>query len=272
MNASMSRSRRPAVHTVPTVAASLGATLLGLLGSVCRADPPPEIVGPDSRLQRVFSEECDQGDLDARWIFEDGRQDDRAFIQSSRWRSNVDARSGLCQITLRKEERLGKPWTAGHGWTRQEFRYGWFEARLRFTPAPGVDNAFWLMSVDRSRSPGQPSCEIDVIEGGEPDIATLNLHVIDDQGHRQDPYRAPRIPRDAQGYATYAVWWTPEFIRWYWNGQLVRERPNPGCHRPLAVRMSAAVMRSTYWGTVDDRLNGTALVVDYVRVYQAPPR
>ena len=229
-----------------------------------RQPPPPELRTP------VLLEECDDPNLDARWQFEDGLKDERPFMMSSRWRANVDTADGVCRIPHRREERLGKSWTSGHAWSRREFTYGYFETRMKFVESGGVDNAFWLMSRRRPGDAQGVTCEIDIVEGSHPALATNNLHIATPQGVREFPFRGRRPATDEQGYSTYAVWWTAEFVRWYWNGRLVRSLPNPGCHHPLAVRFSTAVIPA-FWGPIDEGLDGRWAGFDYLRVHEVAP-
>jgi len=225
------------------------------------AQPTQSAQGPVT-----FSEECDQPTLDEAWKFENGA-DRRPYMLSSRWRDNVTTSQGQCRLGQRKESRGGKEWTSGHMWSKQEFLYGHFEARIKFGTAPGVDNAFWLMSAKgKPRESGETVCEIDIVEGTHPNVATNNLHVTPADGPRKaSPGKYSKDKDYSNEFHVFAVDWTADEIRWFLDGQQVRTEPNKNCHSPLAVRLSTAVIKG-FWGEVSDAINGTAMEVDYVRV------
>lgn len=227
------------------------------------AAPPAAIEGLGYKL--TFQEDCDAS-LAGDWNFENGKMDQRPYMRSARWERNITTANGHCKITQRREESLGKRFTSGYMWSKKEYLYGYFEARMEFGAASGVDNAFWLMAS--TPGPG-PRCEIDVIEGSYPNVATNNLHVIEGPKKQSYPGTAPSPQTYGKGYHSYGVLWTKDVIRWYYDGQVVREQANHPCHDPLAVRVSTAVVGGSM-GPVTDAIDGTVLSVDHVRIYQLP--
>jgi beta-glucanase (GH16 family) len=128
---------------------------------------------PGSGWQLVFEEQFDgaNADLDARWQFQNGPS---GHILSSRWRDNTRLEDGILKMIARKEHRAGQDWTAANLWTKQQFKYGYFECRYRYAPATGTNNSFWLMSHKPSSEPGR--FEIDINEGHYPCEVNMNLH------------------------------------------------------------------------------------------------
>jgi beta-glucanase (GH16 family) len=69
-------------------------------------------------------------------------------------------------------------------------------------------------------------------------------------------------------YHTYSVLWTPEEIIFYFDGKELRREKNEFAHLPAPVFLSSAVI---HWsGPVTDRIDGTSMDVDYVRIWQGP--
>ena len=128
---------------------------------------------PGSDWQLVFEEQFDGTDtgLDGRWHFQNGPS---GHILSSRWRDNVLLDNGILKMIARKEHRAGQDWTAANLWTKEQFKYGYFECRYRYAPATGTNNSFWLMSHKPSTEPGR--FEIDINEGHYPYEVNMNLH------------------------------------------------------------------------------------------------
>lgn len=139
----------------------------GLGGSMSPGGPP------GTGWQLIFEDQFDgtEADLDARWQFQNGPS---GHILCSRWRDNARLDGGLLKLIARKERRAGQDWTAASLWTRQEFKYGYFECRYRYAPATGTNNSFWLMTRKPRTEPG--CFEIDINEGHYPYEVNMNLH------------------------------------------------------------------------------------------------
>lgn len=223
--------------------------------------PDPGVEKPGWKL--VFHDEFDgkTADLDRKWEFQNGPS---GHILCSRWRENVVAESGLCRLLNRKENRAGQEWTSGSMWTKQRFRYGYFECRYRYGAATGLNNSFWIMT----RLPGQEAgaFEIDINEGHAPDQVNMNIH------RWSGAHLAESKTWRAQGhdlsreFHVYGLEWNEKELIWYFDGREIRREPNRWCHREAPVWLSSAIIK--WAGEVTDRIDGTSMDVDYVRVYQ----
>ena len=121
--------------------------IISIVGDIQAADGDGNVAGPPGDgWKLVFDEQFDgsESDLDARWQFQNGPS---GHILSSRWRDNAWLEDGILKMVGRKEQRAGQEWTAANLWTRQQFKYGYFECRYRYAPATGTNNSFWLMST-----------------------------------------------------------------------------------------------------------------------------
>jgi hypothetical protein len=172
-----------------------------------------------------------------------------------------------------------------------QFSHGRFEIRCRIPAGAGLWPAFWGFGGET---------EIDVFEfcGERPRWMKGSLHrwgerKFSDTGKHKGPDLS-------KGFHTYAVEWEEDEMRWYLDDELVhsrgrfvdrRGRPLPACDRAPAELPTAA-----YFPKRNDAVNlivnlavsepkgyckgprnpvpwpeGTALVVDHVRVYQRQP-
>lgn len=162
------------------VCTAAAAGILGL-GSCGKTVLQPAVALPGAGWNLVFDESFD-GPADAwkqNWIAD---AQAHKHILSSRWPENVSVADGNLLLTAKKENRGGQAWTAGSVWTKQQFQYGYFEARYRYAGAPGLNNSFWLMNnakgVDKALvESGQFTVfEIDVNEGHYPNKVSTNIH------------------------------------------------------------------------------------------------
>jgi beta-glucanase (GH16 family)/predicted GH43/DUF377 family glycosyl hydrolase len=67
-------------------------------------------------------------------------------------------------------------------------------------------------------------------------------------------------------FQTYGLLWTEKELVWFFNGKEIRRSVNEWCHRPAPVWLSSAIIK--WAGEVTDKIDGTSMDVDYVRVYQ----
>lgn len=133
--------------------------------------------GGNDRWQLIWNDEFDypNENLDAFWYSANGP---RPGILSSRWRKNAVVSDGTLKLNYIKETLGGQDWTAGSIWTKQDFKYGYFECRFRYAAAPGTNNSFWLISP--KAPPIGKQFEIDINEGHYPNEINTNLHNLTD--------------------------------------------------------------------------------------------
>ncbi len=171
------------------------------------------------------------------------------------------------------------------------FNYGRFEVRCKIPGATGLWPAFWGFGGET---------EIDVFEfcGEKPRWMKGSLHRWG--GGRASSTGKYKGPDMSLNFHDYAVEWDEDEIRWYFDGEMVhsrgrfvdrRGRPLPGCDRQPSTHATAP-----YFPRATDAVNvilnlsvsppndyckgprkpvpwpeGTALVVDHVRVFQRDP-
>jgi beta-glucanase (GH16 family) len=248
------------------------AAIVAILATELQAEPPPG-------YKLVWSEEFNgtTADLDKHWMFQNGPS---GHILCSRWRENVVVANGVCRLENRKEKRGGQDWTSGSLWTKREFQYGYFECRYRYAAATGTNNSFWLMSTGQV-SDGKKRFEIDINEGHFPSEVATNIHnhsnVTVVNGKRTHPTSSRKYPFDAKhgnynfarDFHVFGLEWTQQALVFYVDGKEIRRETNVFCHSPASVWLSEAII--SWAGKVADTIDGTAMEVDYVRVYQKEP-
>ena len=70
----------------------------------------------------------------------------------------------------------------------------------------------------------------------------------------------------AKEYHLYGLEWTPSELIFYHDGKEIRRVKNEFCHSPSPVLLSLAIM--TWAGPITPAIDGSAMRVDHVRVYQ----
>lgn len=114
-------------------------------------------------------------------------------------------------------------WAAGLVFLKQPYTFGWFEATVKLPVDTSQWGAFWLSGAE-SWPP-----EIDVFESytqDNPDDIKIrpNIHWGKTEDGTKKDYGAPRIfVKDAhKRFVQYAVHWTEDFIKFYFDGELVQ--------------------------------------------------
>ncbi|HUT34878.1 MAG TPA: glycoside hydrolase family 16 protein [Planctomycetota bacterium] len=222
---------------------------------------PPEGNG----WQLVFRDEFDgkTADLDKQWDFQNGPN---THILCSRWRENVVVEDGLCRLLNKKEQRGGQEWTSGSLWTKQAFQHGYFEARYRYGAATGLNNSFWITTRLPRDAPGR--FEIDINEGHFPDLVNMNIHNWSGQHWAKSKRWKAEGHELAKEFHVYALDWSEKELVWTFDGKEIRREANTVCRGPAHVYLSSAIIK--WAGPVTDAIDGTAMEVDYVRIYQRP--
>jgi len=184
-------------------------------------------------------------------------------LQSTRLPENVVLSGGICHLMTRKEERVRSfPWTTAAISTRNfSQQYGYFEARIRYNAASGLNNAFWL---DAS-SPAPVHFEIDVNEGHYPSQINMTLHNW--TGTHTQIGASLTVHDDLSlDYHLYGLLWTPEQLTWLMDGKVIHAEPASQVRGKMKLLLSTAVL--PWAGTASDKLDGTSMDVDWVRTYQ----
>src|SRR5581483_5320312 len=98
------------------------------------------------------------------------------------------------------------------------FKYGWVECRARLPYGQGMWPAFWMMG-DTLGSVWWPDCgEVDVMEamGKEPAVNHGSVHGPGYTGGKfGGAYTLPDGQAFKDGYHTFAIEWTKDFIKFY---------------------------------------------------------
>ncbi|TWU51783.1 kappa-carrageenase [Rubripirellula reticaptiva] len=201
-------------------------------------------------------------------------------------------------------------YTSGIARSFSTITYGYFEARIKGCSLyPGACPSFWLHSkgpANRYQAKDGETVtysEIDIVELQQCEFDNetksrhlvnridCNLHtqlLIDGQKHWIRPnskpemckneYDSPWDPRD--DYHIYAVENTPETIVWYIDGKEVGRKPNLYWHLPMHITLSLGLRHPFEAYKNGQRVPAleetttdgfpTAMLVDYVRVWQNP--
>ena len=144
-----------AVVAISFVMVTAGASAIDNTSAAAQTSPP-------AGYRLVWADDFNDTTVDTnRWIF---RAESK--LRSTQLPENVSVSNGCLRIELRKEKSRGKKYTGGGLISRETFKYGYYEARMRVPPGAGWHTSFWMMKSKSAETtqPGAPAQEIDVVE------------------------------------------------------------------------------------------------------------
>ena len=171
-----------------------------------------------------------------------------------------------------------KPWKGAELITRETYKYGAFEARVRSANGSGMVTAFFLWK-DGSEIPGAQWQEQD-------------FEMFGKNGKYQTQLMTPGNPRtehavihslsapSTEHYFTYRMEWTPTYLAFYVDGHLVRRETDPVVYAKLLdpVRAEPAQLRMSLWagdwswsGAFNAAATPAHTYVEFIQIYDYTP-
>ena len=183
--------------------------------------------------------------------------------------------NGTLKITAKKIDGKVRSirMNTNEGWT-----YGYFEARLKLPAGKGTWPAFWMMPKNFKTWPGDG--EIDIMEevGYNPNRVSSSIHCnAYNHGIGTQKTNEILIATAQTEFHTYAVEWTEDYLKFYFDGQLHFTFTNDKkgdyntwpFFNPFYLKLNLAWGGN--WGGaqgIDESCLPAVYEVDYVRVFK----
>ncbi|WP_300725328.1 glycoside hydrolase family 16 protein [uncultured Bacteroides sp.] len=213
----------------------------------------------------IWSDEFNnKANIDSNWIAQNAPVKE---LLCGRWRKNAVIKNGKLYIQNKKENKEGQEWTSASLTSKKKFKYGYFECRLKIAKSTGINNTFWLNSY--AKYPNN-YFEIDIVEAHYPNWIQTNVH---DWGNRKVKYHKSAGEKYISSenlsdkFHVYGLEWNEKELNFYLDGKLIRSKNNDICHDLASVIIGCAIME--WAGEISDSINGTSMIVDYVRVFNS---
>ena len=194
---------------------------------------------------------------------------------------NVYVENGALRITAIKETINGYSYSSTRlkSNNKADFKYGYMEASIMLPGAGGAWPAFWMMPTKSVYGTWPASGEIDIME-----YVANNENRYMGTVHNSK-YHGGSAKSSGYKYGSeletkfhkYAIEWTPEFIKFYFDGELYHSYNNPNrftdnhlewpYDQDFYFILNVAV-GGTLGGGIASDFTQTSMFVDYVRVYQ----
>jgi endo-1,3-1,4-beta-glycanase ExoK len=157
----------------------------------------------------------------SRWYVSDGWSN--GAHQNCTWSTDqVAASGGTLRVGFAPQPKGDRQYRCGELQTRKAYGYGTYEARLKTPSGSGLNAAFFTYIGPQQ---GKPHDEIDfeilTRDTGHVDTTTF----VNGKSGSGQSHALPR-PSDSD-FITYAFTWSPDSVRFYIDGQLVRTMDDP---------------------------------------------
>jgi beta-glucanase (GH16 family) len=245
-------------HTILALAAS------ALLASAAHADPIGGI-----GWNQVFNDDFNGTAVDETlWTY---RTDVKSH--STQLPDNVSVADGVMNVALRQQTVGSTSFTGGGLVSRQRFRYGYYESRVRINDGAGWHTAFWLQAGDGSTTfPADQRTEIDgfEIESGSPTWLRHNILTWKGNGVAGSYYKSTNpydIGLDLRDWHVYGIDWEENDVRFYVDNVLKADfaySPSQWTHDFTAIWLTSIA----YPSAPDATKLPSTVQFDYARYWQ----
>lgn len=220
----------------------------------------------------AWSDDFDGSLLDAaKWVY---RTDSKHL--SMQKPENVSVRDGLLKVVLKKETAGKKDYTGGGIISKPEFKYAYFEARIKMPAGAGWHTSFWLMKHDGSGTTDFQEAAQGIDAGQNDSVDHLSYTVSLNKYNPEPPgcfgYSRLPTPDLSADFHVYGCEFTPEAAKFYLDGKLthvVDARQIP--HGPMNVWISSIASHMGRTPKVDDSALPQETQCDYIRVFTKSP-
>lgn len=245
---------------------------LSTLGLAQTSATQPTLKNPSDALPGyglIWADEFNDGKLDAsKWNF---RTDSKMW--STQKPENVSVADGKLRLTLKKEKAKGKEYTGAGVISKQEFKYGFYEARMKVPAGAGWHTSFWMMKHDTSggTAPKVTCQELDVIENDSVHQQSYGVNVHRWKGkHQAFGGKSVKTPSLSEDFHVFGCEFTPKTVKYFFDGALAQTVDVSKIeHGEQHIWLTS--IASSLGGTKavdDEKLPGIA-EYDYVRFFEA---
>ena len=200
----------------------------------------------------------------------------------------MNIRFFLATIALAAGALMAKDYQGGELYTNETWMYGKFEARMQMAAGSGTVSSMFLYHNDSYLGGNEPWVEIDIeilgknpgsfqsniITGYGPGSGLPDRKVTSEKHHAIDP-------ASNQSFHTYGMEWTPDYVAWILDGQVVRktvkgQNDNNQVQdlgkKPQGLRFNLWSHEDAGWvGAWNDNILPVYQFINWVKVYEYKP-
>lgn len=175
-----------------------------------------------------------------------------------------------------------KDYSAAELYTRDTWMYGKYEARMKMATGSGLVSSMFLYYNDSYMGSPEPWVEVDIeILGKKP--GSFQSNIISGSAEKKVTSEKVHALDGAANevYHVYGMEWTPTYVAWFIDGNLVRKTMTDSSDakgqvvnlvREQSLRFNLWSSEATSWvGAFDDSILPVHQYIDWVKVYAYTP-
>ena len=130
----------------------------------------------------------------------------------------------LSVLAIAASSIMAKDFSGAELYTLQEYQYGKYEARMKMAAASGTVSSMFLYQNGSEIADGRPWVEVDIeVLGKAPNSFQSNIITGKANAQKTSEKHHAVSPAADQAFHTYAIEWTPTYVRWTVDGVEVRK-------------------------------------------------
>ena len=132
--------------------------------------------------------------------------------------------AGTLAVMTMAATTIAKDFSGAELYTNEEFSYGKFDARMKMAAASGTVSSMFLYQNGSEQASAQRWVEVDIeVLGKSPNSFQSNI-ITGKAGAQITSEKHHAVsPAADQGFHTYGLEWTPDYVRWTLDGKEVRK-------------------------------------------------
>jgi hypothetical protein len=218
----------------------------------------------------------------ARWTLAFSDEFEGAAVDTSKWNyrtgprhwseqlpANISVSGGRMSIALKKEKAGTLDYTAGGLISKQTFRYGYYEARVRMPKGRGWHTSFWMMQNGPKTGLDDRFQEIDVCEQDSIEHASYTVNWHSYKPHVSFGSKRVTGADLSADFHVYGAEFTPREVRFYFDDRHVHTIDVAGVpHYEQHIWLTSIASFLHKTESVDDSVLPEAALFDWVRYYR----
>ena len=195
----------------------------------------------------------------------------------------MSLKTTLSVLAIAAAATMAKDFSGAELYTLQEYTYGKFEARMKMAAASGTVSSMFLYQNGSEQASAARWVEVDIeVLGKSPNSFQSNI-ITGKAGAQVTSEKHHNVnPAADQGFHTYGLEWTPDYVRWTVDGQEVRKAEKGQSSDPknqVANLIGTQGLRFNLWssesadwvGNFDESKLPLFQFINWVKVYKYTP-